>query len=110
MSDNELLIAWESVKFWSWQLPDITDMDKPPYLAEYKYSEDGYGLIGALQHDDQRQLVIRVPHDGYFTTFVDVSYPDDPIWEERKEEGQKFIVWHRVVPVQVTRYIWKTEE
>lgn len=36
--------------------------------------------------------------------------PDDPLWEERDEEGQKFIVWHRVVPVQVTRYIWKTKE
>lgn len=110
MSDNELLISWDSVRFWSWQLPDITDMAVPPYLAEYKYSEDGYGLVGHLKQGDEEQLVIRVHGEGYFTTSVDLSVPDDPLWEERHEEGEKFIVWHRVVPVQVTRYIWKTEE
>lgn len=110
MSDNELLISWDSVRSWSWELPDITDMSSPPYLAEYRYCEEGYGLVGQTRQDGERQLVIRVPGDGYYTTFVDVSVPDDPLWEERQEEGEKFIVWHRVVPVQVTRYIWKTKE
>lgn len=117
MSDNELLIRKDIAAGLRWRLPNISDMDQPPYLSKYKYSDEGYGLVGKLEygpeseHHDLEELIIRVPHEAYYATTVGVPRDNSDFeWEERTEEGVTFVVWRKVVPVQVTRYIWKTKE
>lgn len=117
MSDNKLLIRKDIAAGLRWRLPNISDMDQPPHLSKYKYSDEGYGLVGKLEygpesdHYDLEELIIRVPHEGYYATTVSVPRGNwDFVWEERTEEDVTFVVWRKVVPVQVTRYIWETKE
>lgn len=113
MSDRELLIAKDVVRSWSWKLPEITDMSVPPHELTYKYSPEGYGLVGRVLHgfrneeeQDVRELIIRVPRVGYFSTEMYYDGCEDAQWVTREEEGQTFVVWNQVMAKQVTRYEW----
>lgn len=117
MSDRKLLIAKDVVENFRWRLPNITDTDQPPHLLEYKYSEEGYGLVGYIEagqeseHHDLQELIIRVVREGYYSTFLSVPRDNSDFkWDEEFEDGQQFVVFRQVEPVQVTRYIWKTKE
>jgi hypothetical protein len=114
MSADKILIAKNIVQEFCWDLPDITNSQKPPHLLEYKYSDDGYGLVGRIEygqeseHHDLEKLIIRVVGEGYFSTTVATPRDNSEFeWDEEYEEGETFVVWRKVEPVQVTRYIWK---
>jgi hypothetical protein len=113
MSDRELLIAKDIVLGWSWQLPDITDIDQPPHSLTYKYSAEGYGLLGRINHgfrseeeEEVHELIIRIPRVGYFSTEMYYDSCGDAPWVTKDEEGTTFVVWNQVMAKQVTRYVW----